>query len=106
MMGYLGFQGTTRKSRPITQSPGEWTGYIVIHIEGVGFSVTVSQRKWYRVKVIVESIVGQFIKEYDRPEMDLKYLNRKVGFIVHFSMAYPLSTPFLKGLYRTMDYWR
>ena len=44
-MSYLGVQDATRKRRPCTQTPGEWTGAISLAIEGVGLFVTVSQKK-------------------------------------------------------------
>ena len=56
MMGYLGLKDATVKRRPITQSPGEWNGAIIRDIEGVDFFVTVSQKMWDRLKVILESI--------------------------------------------------
>ena len=50
--------------------------------------------------------MGQFIKVNDRPELDLKYLEQRVVFIVHLSMAYPLIKTFLEGFYLMMNYWR
>ena len=107
-MVYLGLQGATRERSHINQAPGEWTGAIVIAIEGFGLFVTVSQKKWYIVKGIMESIMGYLSKADDRPDIDLKYLKQKVGFLVHLSMAYHLITPFLKLLYLTRDknWWK
>ena len=51
----------------------------------------------------MDSIVGQFIKAKDKLKLDLKYLEQKVGFLVHISMAYPLIAPFLKGFYFTIN---
>ena len=48
--------------------------------------------------------MGQFSKAYDRTELELKYLEQKVDFLVHLSMAYPLISPFLEGLYLTMNF--
>ena len=33
-------------------------------------------------------------------------MERKTGFLVHLTMAYPLIMPFLRGIYLTMKYWR
>ena len=64
--------------------------------------VAVSQKKWDRLKGILESIVGQFRKSNDRPKLELRYLKQKVGFLVHLSIAYPLIAPFLKEFYLRM----
>ena len=48
--------------------------------------------------------MGQFSKADERPEMDLKYLEQKVDFILHLSMAYPLITPTPKRLDLTRNY--
>ena len=45
-MSYLGIQDATRKRRRITQRPGEWTGSIVVAVEGVGLFVTISKKMW------------------------------------------------------------
>ena len=70
MTGFLGLKDATIKRRPITQSPSEWTGSIVRDIEGVGLFVTFSQKKWDRVKGILEPIMRYFSKANDRPELD------------------------------------
>ena len=49
-MGYLGLQNATRKRRPISQTPGEWTGSIIISIEGMGLFVKDSEKKWNKAK--------------------------------------------------------
>ena len=38
--------------------------------------------------------------------MNLKDMEQKTGLLVHLVMAYPLITPFLRGLYLTMKFWR
>ncbi len=106
MMGYLGLQDATRKRRPDSQAPGEWTGTITRAIEGVGLFVTVSQTKWDRARKILAEIYDQFDDDESLPELDLKDLEKKVGFLVHLAMAYPLMFPFLKGFYLTMNSWR
>ena len=106
MMGYLGLQDATRKRRPDSQAPGEWTGTLMRAIEGVGLFVTVSQVKWDKVKNILSSLRDEFTHESDLPSLDLKDLEKKVGFLVHLAMAYPLMFPFLKGFYLTMNSWR
>ena len=67
--------------------------------------MTVSQKKWYTLKVIIELIVVQFIKSDEGPETDLKYFGENVGFLFHLYMSYTLITPFLKGVYLAMNSW-
>ena len=38
--------------------------------------------------------------------MNINEMERKTGFLVHLSMAYPLIIPFLRGIHLTMNYWR
>ena len=40
------------------------------------------------------------------PEMDLKDMEQKTGFLLYLDMAYPLIMPFTRGLYLTMNSWR
>ena len=106
MMGYLGLQDATRKRRPNSQTPGEWTGSKSVAIPNVGLFVTVSQKKWDKAKGIITSLFDEFESETARPEFNLKDMEQKVGFLVHLAMAYPLMLPFLRGLYLTMNSWR
>ena len=75
-------------------------------IEGVGLFVTVSQVKWEKVKGILQSVADSFTDPKILPQMELKDLEKKVGFLVHLAMTYPLMFPFLKGFYLTMNSWR
>ena len=106
LMSYLGVQDATRKRRPNSQTPGEWTGSITLALEGVGLFVTVSQKKWDKAKGIIAELLGHFETAKSRPQMILKDLERKTGFLVHLAMAFPAMMPFLRGLYLTMNSWR
>ena len=106
MMGYLGLQDATRKRRPNSQTPGEWTGSKSVAIPKVGLFVTVSQKKWDKARGIIASLLDDFESETALREFNLKELEQKVGFLVHLAMAYPLMLPFLRGLYLTMNSWR
>ena len=105
-MSYLGLQDAARKRRPNSQTPGEWTGSITLALEGVGLFITVSQKKWDKAKSLISDLLGYFTSPEDLPELDLKDLERKTGFLVHLAMAYPAIMPFLRGLYLTMNSWR
>ena len=50
--------------------------------------------------------MGNFSKENETPKLDLKYVDQKIGFIVHLSMAYPFISPLIKGLDNKTNYWR
>ena len=52
-MGYLGLQDAPRKRRPISKTPGEWTGLITLSIEALGLFVTVSEKKWNKAKEMI-----------------------------------------------------
>ena len=106
MMGYLGLQDATRRMRPITQYTGECTETIVTAIQGFRLSVKVSQKKLNIVKGILELMMGYFMKGNDRPKLDLNILELNMGFLVHLSTDYPLTTPFLKIFYLMMNSWR
>ena len=105
-MGYLGLQDATRKRRPNTQRPGEWTGSMTLALPGVGLFATVSQKKWEKAQGYLSSLLSLFDSPSHRPMMDLKDLERKVGFLVHLGMTYPLMRPFLRSFYLTMNSWR
>mmetsp|Transcript_20683 Transcript_20683/g.30301 ORF Transcript_20683/g.30301 Transcript_20683/m.30301 type:complete len:1268 (-) Transcript_20683:9637-13440(-) len=105
-MSYLGLQDATRKRRPESQRPGEWTGSITVASPGVGLFVTVSTKKWTKAKGHLSWMLSHFTSPSDRPQISLKEMEQRVGFLVHLAMAYPLIFPFLKGLYLTMNSWR
>ena len=106
LMGYLGLQNAMRKRRPDSQVPGEWTGAIILALEGIGLFVTVSQSKWDKAKRYLEELLETFDSAEDLPSFNRKDLESKVGFLVHMSMTFPLMKPFLRGIYLTMNSWR
>ena len=106
IMGYLGLQDATRKRRPNSRNPGEWTGSKSVSIPGTGLFVTVSQKKWDKARQIIAELLEHFSDSDSLPKLELKDLERKVGFLVHLAMAYPLMLPFLRGFYLTMNSWR
>ena len=88
-MAYLGLQDATCKRRPISRAPGEWTGSISVAISDVGLFVTVSQKKWDKAKSILIELASHFEHSDSLPMLNLKDLEKKVGFLVHLGMAYP-----------------
>ena len=108
-MSYLGIQDATRKRRPITQTPGEWTGSIVLSVEGVGVFVTISQQKWDRTRAILIKWKDKvhLTEELEKlPLLDYATLESDIGFLIHIAMAYPSMKPFLRGFYLTLNSWR
>ena len=59
-MGYIGLQDSINKRRPFYQTPGEWTGYINLSLEGVGIFVTVSYNKCNKTKEMIAIFLSQF----------------------------------------------
>ena len=81
-MAYLGVQDATRKRRQITQTPGEWTGSIVLSVQDIGVFVTVSKKKWMRAQEIVTRWFEQFtLASEDLPWLDYKALESDIGLI-------------------------
>ena len=70
-------------------------------------SKLVAQEKWDKGRTIViklkEKCKG---KEDGRPMLVRKELEKVTGFLNHLSMTFDDMTPFLKGLYLTMNSWR
>ena len=105
-MSYLGIQDATRKRRKITQTPGEWTGSIVLSVKDLGVFVTVSQKKWDRAKSIIARWYEKLMMAEELPLLNYKSLESDVGFLIHLSMSYPNIKPFLRGFYLTLNSWR
>ena len=105
-MSYLGIQDATRKRRKITQTPGEWTGSVVLSVEEVGVFVTVSKKKWKRAQDIVTKWSDKFSMGSDLPWLEYKALESDIGFLIHLSMSYPIIKPFLRGFYLSLNSWR
>ena len=105
-MVYLGLQDATSKRRPISQTTGEWTGYITLSLEAVGLFIMVSEKKWNKAKEMIAKILSHFDSYTDRNYFFLKETEQKTGFMVHLAIAYSLSISFLIGLYIAMNLWR
>ena len=60
-MGYLGLKDATRKQRPISQTPGEWTGSITISLEGVVLFIMVSEKKRNKEKQMIAEFLSQLV---------------------------------------------
>ena len=105
-MAYLGLQDATRKRCHISRSPGKWASSISVAIPDVGLFATVSQKKWDKAKTILGDLATQFTPECDQPMLNLKDLEKKVGFLVHLGMAFPLLLLFLWGFYLMINSWR
>ena len=105
-MSYLGIQDATRKRRAITQTPGEWTGSIVLSVKDVGVFVTVSKKKWDRARNIIKKWTTILDESEELPMLTHSELESDIGFLIHLSMSYPMIKPFLRGFYLTLNSWR
>ena len=104
---YLGMQDAPRKFRPPSQDKaGAWTGTI-FRIGGQTITKSVAQAKWDKAREIVKLLVeGCKEAKEGRPMLDRKDLERSTGFMNHLAMTFEDVTPFLKGLYLTLNSWR
>ena len=104
---YLGMQDAPRKFRPPAQkNAGAWTG-TVFKVGATLITKSVSQEKWERGRGIVEALARIVGSSADgRPLLDRKQLEKETGFMNHLAMTFETISPFLKGLYLTLNSWR
>ena len=57
-VNYLGQQDAPRKRRKISQTPGAWSGAMIVVEEGDGLYVTCSQEKWDKTRAIIARILA------------------------------------------------
>ena len=104
---FLGMQDAPRKFRPPSQDKaGAWTGTI-FRIDNEAITKSVAQDKWDKAQGIVSSLMKSCDSDKDgRPMLNRKDLERATGFMNHLAMTFEDVTPFLKGLYLTLNSWR
>lgn len=104
---FLGMQDAPRKFRPPSQlHAGAWTGTI-FRINDQGITKSVSQEKWDKARSIVQTLRIQCHGDVSgRPKLNRKELEQSTGFLNHLAMTFDDMTPFLKGLYLTLNAWR
>jgi hypothetical protein len=66
---YLGIQEASRKRRPPTRTPGAWAGG-VFRTSAMSDSVTVSQDKWEKAKLLIGSLWDVLVKNNTACEGD------------------------------------
>ena len=104
---FLGMQDAPRKFRPPSQTQaGAWTGTI-FRIGKEAITKSVSQAKWDKGRGIVLALNTKCQYHlHGRPTLDRKNLESETGFLNHLTMTFDDATPFLKGLYLTLNSWR
>ena len=104
---HLGMQDAPRKFRPPSQSSaGAWTGSI-FRVGADQITVSVSQEKWDRGRGLVKDLLAHFTAEVNcTPSLNRKELERSAGFLNHLAMTFEDLTPFMKGIYLTLNAWR
>ena len=104
---YLGMQDAPRKFRPPSQgNAGAWTG-TVFKVGLTMITKSVTQEKWDKGRKIVEGLIRAVREsEQGRPKLNRKVLEKETGFMNHLAMTYETMSPFLKGLYLTLNSWR
>ena len=104
---HLGMQDAPRKFRPPSQSKaGAWTGTI-FKVEPSQITKSVSQEKWDRGRAMIQGLLSEVELSSDRrPTLNRKELERSAGFLNHLAMTFEELTPFMKGIYLTLNAWR
>ena len=102
-MSYLGIQDATRKRRALTQTSGEWTGFIVLSVKDVGVFVTVFKKKWNRARDTIIKWATIIDDSEELLMLNYSELESDIGFLIHSSMSYPMIKPFLRGFYLTLN---
>ena len=104
---YLGMQDAPRKFRPPSQDKaGAWTGTI-FKVTKDQITKTVAQEKWGRGRAMIKDLLSQCKSAPDRrPQLKRKELERSAGFLIHLAMTFDDITPFMKGIYLTLNAWR
>jgi hypothetical protein len=102
LLNHLGLQDAARKRREGSQTPGAWAGSIVFTSDGY-VSVSVSQERWDKGKVIVAWLHEQVTTS---DEVPFKLLESYRGFLIYLVRTYPSINPYLKGIHLTLDSWR
>jgi hypothetical protein len=104
---FLGMQDAPRKFRPPSQTrAGAWTGTI-FRIDKAAITKSVSQEKWEKGRELVAELKRKCDDDpKGRPILKHKELERMTGFLNHLTVTFDDATPFLKGLYLTLNSWR
>ena len=101
VLNSLGIQDAARKRRPPMTHPGAWAG-AVFGTKG-GVTVSVSQEKWDKAQAYLSELSDQVKSGV---LLNMKRVMTIRGFLLYVSRAYPVMTPYLKGLHNTIDSWR
>ena len=104
---WLGMQDAPRKFRPPSQlHAGAWTGTI-FKVTPTDITKSVSQEKWDKGRSLVLSLLELCdTAPNQRPLLNRKSVEKDTGFLNHLSMTFEVVTPYLKGLYLTLNSWR
>ena len=102
---YLGQQDAPRKRRRPSQSPGAWSGAIIVNKGSEGLYVTCSQEKWDKGRSYVKELHDNVVIQGETL-LDRKRLESMRGFLVHLSRTFTSFTPYLKGIHNTLESWR
>ena len=93
-----------KRGQPI-QTPRPWAGAKYISVEGEGLYVLTTQTKWDRAK----TLMTEFLKDLEEEAgtlLEVKWLEKAVGFLCHISRTYPAMFSYLRSFYNTLNGWR
>lgn len=110
---FLGLQDTARKRFGPSQAPDQpWFG---VKMSTLGGTVrkSIAVERWEKTKRLLREIKAELDEQgmcgwawCKELVLNLKKLERVVGFLVYVSATYHVFTPYLKGFYLTMNSWR
>ena len=100
-----GMQDAPRKFRPPSQGKaGAWTGTI---FKVTKDQITKTQEKWDRGRAMIKDLLSQCkMAPNRRPQLPRKESEKSAGFLNHLAMTFDDITPFMKGIYLTLNAWR
>ena len=104
IQAYLGIQDAARKVRPVSQTPGAWSGAVAHVVLQLGVCVLTSEEKWVKLKAIVSKWLATL--EAGETMVSHSDLISDRGFLVYVTRTYPCMIPYLKGWHLTADHWR
>ena len=107
---YLGIQDAPRKRRQASQTPGLWSGCLIM-TDNKNIYVSTSQEKWTKGKEILQGwwkiLENHRMKKLaGQPFFDFEEMRSSRGFLIHLGRTYPWIMPRLKGVHLTLDGWR
>ena len=102
ILNFLGLQDAARKRRDPSQTPGAWSGSIVLS-DQAKVDLVVAQERWVKAQNMIKWIQEE-MKAGDT--IEFKPLERYRGYLIYLCRTYDAINPYLKGIHLSLDSWR